>query len=240
MRTPRTVRFGLLVPVLLGIAWIRPTEVVAMVDCEDFAYHPDAQTALDALPADPYRFDEGKEQFGGRNGVACDTNSPEPAIEAATEIGDRPPVLGDLPADSLPSDTKEVEVEGVFDARWIVVDGEEDIALIGVTMPDQPRRGECHAKEALGRLNELLPDGTTIHLEKDELDYREDDTFERRLRYVWIEQSGGGYDLLNLILVREGFAIVAIAPPNERYAGDLRDAQQQAIEAGAGLWGACA
>ena len=80
----------------------------------------------------------------------------------------------------------------VRSSSWIIVDGEEDVALIGVTMPDQDRRGECYAKEALGRLNELLPDGTTIHLEKDELDYREDDTFERRLRYVWIEQSGGG------------------------------------------------
>jgi len=145
-----------------------------------------------------------------------------------------------LPVDSLPADTKEVGVEAVFDAQWIAVDGEDDVALIGVTMPDQPRRGECYAAEALQRLEELLPEGRTIYLEEDELDHSEDDTLERRLRYVWIEQPDGGYDLLNLMLVREGAAVVAITPPNERCAGDLRAAQQEAIAAGAGLWGACA
>ena len=86
----------------------------------------------------------------------------------------------------------------------------------------------------------VLPEGQTLHLERDELDRDEGSAVDARLRYAWIERPDGAFDLLNLLLAREGVAIVAIVPPNEKYAGDLRRAQEEAVGAKAGLWGACA
>ncbi len=45
--------------------------------------------------------------------------------------------------------------------------------------------------------------------------------------------------MVNVLLVRRGFAEVLIYPPNDRYEEGLRSAEAEAREAGRGLWGAC-
>lgn len=43
--------------------------------------------------------------------------------------------------------------------------------------------------------------------------------------------------MLNEVLLREGYAQVALSPPNLRYAGRLQAAQDEARGEGRGLWG---
>lgn len=55
------------------------------------------------------------------------------------------------------------------------------------------------------------------------------------MRYVY---RGDG-QMLNEVLVREGFAVVARYPPNLKYLDRLEAAEAGAAEAGRGLWSAC-
>jgi endonuclease YncB( thermonuclease family) len=45
--------------------------------------------------------------------------------------------------------------------------------------------------------------------------------------------------MLNVLLVRRGYARVTIFEPNQRYEGRLDLAQRNARDEGAGLWSAC-
>jgi len=46
--------------------------------------------------------------------------------------------------------------------------------------------------------------------------------------------------MANVVLVDGGYATVTIYAPNDRYEVRLRDAEEAARDAGAGLWSACA
>ena len=66
-----------------------------------------------------------------------------------------------------------------------------------------------------------------------ELDAEEEDDYGRLLAYVY--RSDGS--MFNEALVREGYAQVATFPPNTRYLDRFEKAQEEAREAGRGLWG---
>ena len=64
----------------------------------------------------------------------------------------------------------------------------------------------------------------------------ETDQYGRLLRYVWV-QSGGGWLLVNLELVRLGFAAVTTFPPDVKYIEELYLPAQATAQSGvAGLW----
>jgi micrococcal nuclease len=64
-----------------------------------------------------------------------------------------------------------------------------------------------------------------------ELDVETFDQYGRTLAYVWADGV-----LVNLEIVRQGYANVFTVPPNVRYEAQLRQAEQEAREAERGLW----
>jgi hypothetical protein len=84
------------------------------------------------------------------------------------------------------------------------------------------------------RTNEALVLGKSVLLEAD---VRDRDDFGRLLRYVWIP-DGTAWTLVNLELVRRGFASVSTVPPDVRYVELFLTAEDAARESNAGLWGA--
>ena len=118
------------------------------------------------------------------------------------------------------------------DTIRVQIDGEEyRVRYIGIDTPEtvDPRRPVgCFGKEASER-NRQLVEGKTVGLEKD---ISETDSFDRLLRYVWIEDR-----MANAALVEEGYALVSTYPPDVRYAGQFASLQALAREARSGLWG---
>jgi micrococcal nuclease len=109
-------------------------------------------------------------------------------------------------------DTIEVEIGGVeYDVRYIGIDTPETVH------PSKPV--ECFGPEASARNKELVR-GKTVGLEKD---VSETDRFGRLLRYVWV-----GEEMVNAVLVRDGYAQSSTYPPDVRYQEMFVDLQQQA------------
>lgn len=89
---------------------------------------------------------------------------------------------------------------------------------------------EPYGKEAAAFTRQQL-EGKASWLEKD---VSGADRYGRLLRYAWAEGQ-----MVNAVLVAEGYAQAATFPPGARYAGLFRELQRQAREQGRGLWGAC-
>lgn len=117
-------------------------------------------------------------------------------------------------------------VTRVVDGDTLICSEVGRVRLIGMDAPErnQPPFGVQSRSALLG----LVPVGTTVNLEQD-LEPR--DRYGRLLAYIWRDGK-----LVNWILVRQGWAVVATWPPNVQYADRLREAQQLAREARLGLW----
>lgn len=133
--------------------------------------------------------------------------------------------------------TERALVVRVTDGDTIVVDrgrGPERLRYIGVDTPESVKPGspvEPMALEA-SRANEALVAGREVVLERDVSDV---DQYGRLLRYVWL-RDGDDWLLVNLELVRRGFAQVVTYPPDVRYVERYLDAQSAARDGGLGLW----
>ncbi len=81
--------------------------------------------------------------------------------------------------------------------------------------------------------NRALVEGKAVVLEKD---VSETDQYGRLLRDVWL-QMGGTWVLVNLDLVREGYARISTYPPDVKYVDQLLQAEVDARDHARGLWG---
>jgi endonuclease YncB( thermonuclease family) len=117
-----------------------------------------------------------------------------------------------------------------------VLDGRATLRYIGIDTPETVAPGQpvgCFGREASDRNKELV-EGKTVFLEKD---ISETDRFGRLLRYVYL----GDGRMVNELLLADGYAQVSTFPPDVKYQQRFLAAQQQARDAGRGLWGpACA
>lgn len=120
-------------------------------------------------------------------------------------------------------DTIEVDIKGKsYTVRYIGIDTPETVH------PSRPV--ECFGKEA-SRRNRQLVEGKVVALEKD---ISETDRYGRLLRYVWVDGQ-----MVNAILVAEGYAKTYTYPPDVKYAHLFLQLEREAREAQRGLWGAC-
>jgi endonuclease YncB( thermonuclease family) len=94
---------------------------------------------------------------------------------------------------------------------------------------DTPERGQPFFYEA-SEANRQLVQGQTVTLVRD---VSETDRYGRLLRYVYLEEG----TFVNAELVRLGFAMIATFPPDVKYQSLFLALQQEAREAGRGLWG---
>ena len=119
-------------------------------------------------------------------------------------------------------------VLSVHDGNTITVqleDRKEKVRLIGIDAPgiDQAPWG-VQARDALRG----LVDSKTVRLETD---ITERDQYRRLLAYVYV-----GEMLVNAEMVRQGQAVLYTVPPNVAHVEDYQKAQQEAREAGRGVW----
>ncbi len=140
----------------------------------------------------------------------------------------------------VPADAQEAVVVRVVDGDTVILRGrgvgplEAEPTRVRVLLVDTPEvhtEQECFGPEASARAEELLPEGAQVRVQADR---DPEDRYGRALLHVW---SGG----VNVgeVLLREGFAEVLQIDPNERYLAQFEDAEDEARQAGRGLWSAC-
>ncbi|HSO30587.1 MAG TPA: thermonuclease family protein [Candidatus Sulfomarinibacteraceae bacterium] len=157
--------------------------------------------------------------------------SPPPATPAAeaTRAPGPTPGFGTAPI----GPTELATVLSITDGDTIRVDrgfGSEPVRYIGINTPEV---GDPGGSEATAE-NARLVAGLQVVLERD---VSETDRFDRLLRYVWID-TGSGWILVNLELVRRGFAQAATYPPDVRFSELFLAAERAARSAEVGLWAA--
>jgi micrococcal nuclease len=105
----------------------------------------------------------------------------------------------------------------------------EKVRLIGIDAPEigQKPWGE-RAKKYLETL--LSSSDWKARLEFD-IDKR--DKYGRILAYLWTTHG----EMINLLMLKAGYAMLYTFPPNIKYADDLMAAQREAKDSGLGIWG---
>ena len=150
-------------------------------------------------------------------------------------IGNEKPLLAfDLSnflnfADSSANET--LQVEKVFDGDTVLLSNGQHVRFLGINTPEvaghsrPAQAGGSIAKQWLIQQMEHQP----VKLEYDQ---EKQDRYGRTLAYLFNEQGLN----INLELVRSGLATVSIFPPNLKYTDALLTAQDEAEQAGLGLW----
>lgn len=134
------------------------------------------------------------------------------------------------------ANTEAVRVERVVDGDTIKVlqnGAEETIRIIGIDTPEtvDPRKPvQCFGKEASTHMKQLL-EGMTVELQKNPAEER--DKYDRLLRYVHLDGQDVGAQM-----IRDGYAFSYKSFPHPRLE-EYNQLEQEAREAGRGLWGDC-
>lgn len=159
-------------------------------------------------------------------GTPTPTTTPKPQLSPANPSTQQD-VLGQ-------TDFEEAVIEKTIDGDTVRLTNGKTLRYIGVDTPEtvDPRREVgCFGSEA-SNYNKLLTTGKTVYLEKD---VSETDRYGRLLRYVYL-QSG---EMVNEMLVREGYAYASAYPPDIKYQERLEKLEKEARDTRRGLWGSC-
>jgi micrococcal nuclease len=162
------------------------------------------------------------------------TLTPPATAVPATSVP--PPLVVAAPA------RDEVQVVEVVDGDTIKVrfghGAVDTVRYIGMDTPEtkDPRTSvQCFGAEAAAKNGEYVQE-KTVYLERD---VSERDRYDRLLRYVWVKGDDGAERMVNQELVAWGYAAATSFPPDVKYQGLFRTAEQQARAEKRGLWGAC-
>ncbi len=142
------------------------------------------------------------------------------------------------PGGADPGATVTARIVRIVDGDTVKIrrDGTRDtVRLIGVDTPESVKPGtpvECFAKEAARETRDLV-DGERVRLV---LDREPRDRYGRLLAYVYRVRDGR---FVNARLVAGGYARTLRIAPNTRFAERLAALEDEAREAGLGLWGRC-
>jgi micrococcal nuclease len=108
------------------------------------------------------------------------------------------------------------------------------VRLIGVDTPEVYGQVECYGRRASAFVARLLPIGSAVSFRLG-VDTR--DRYGRALAYVYLRDGR----MLNMLLVRRGYAQPLTIPPNDELSPRFVAAARSARRRGVGLWapGAC-
>jgi micrococcal nuclease len=120
--------------------------------------------------------------------------------------------------------TEHETISKVIDGDTVKLATGETIRLLGINAPE---KGQPYYEEATSRLKELI-EGKIVILERDAEDK---DQYGRLLRYIFLNNEN-----INVKMIKEGYANVYIIPPNTKYETELREAEDEAINANRGMW----
>lgn len=115
-------------------------------------------------------------------------------------------------------------VASVIDGDTFVTDSGEKVRLIGI---DTPEVDEPYYTEGKDYLSNRI-EGKQVFLEGDSSNR---DTYDRLLRYVWLDG-----ELVNRELVEEGLALAKAYEPDTKYQHIFAEAQQHARAEKLGIW----
>lgn len=118
----------------------------------------------------------------------------------------------------------EVKISKVLDGDTVEIPSGETIRYIGINSPE---KGEPFFEEAT-KFNESLVLGKSVVLE---LDAERNDRYRRTLAYVFVSDK-----LVNLEMVKSGWAVLQTIPPNVKYQDKIVNAQKEAREKCLGMW----
>lgn len=130
---------------------------------------------------------------------------------------------------------KDLYVSRVIDGDTIELSSGERVRYIGIDTPElRQRNGSAwvydprpYAEEAK-EFNRNLVEGRSVRLE---FDVQKRDKFGRLLAYVYL-----GDKMVNIELLKEGYAMIYTYPPNVKYVEEFLKAQLDARENERGLW----
>ncbi len=131
-----------------------------------------------------------------------------------------------------PSNRQRATVTRIIDGDTIELSTGQKLRYIGIDTPEITGEDECFAQQAASKNAELVLN-KQVELEKD---VSETDRYGRLLRYVYLEGN-----MVNEILVTQGYAKASTYPPDVKHKDLFLQAQKTAMNAKKGLWGpACA
>lgn len=141
------------------------------------------------------------------------------------DTADEPEIHGKyLVSNVVDGDTIDVEIDGeTVRVRLIGVDTPESVH------PDESRNTE--EGEIASAWTKQLLFGQYVYLE---YDVQPEDTYGRRLAYVYLDD---GETMVNRLLLENGLAQVMTVQPNSKYASEFYELQQKARAQGMGFWG---
>lgn len=200
------------------------------------------------------RFENGLAVLTGNEGIDA-TETGYEMERTADEAEERMSSTGTTVADAFQSKQDRNGVQPVSDdivlteARVMqVIDGdtlyaaignsEIQVRLIGVDTPESvhtdPSQKTVWGTYASDYTKGILLEDMTVYLEYDE---EPTDKYGRTLAYVWLVQDTSDIEnMLNAILVRDGYAYDKVFQPNDKYAVVFEQLRIAAQNAGAGLW----
>lgn len=161
---------------------------------------------------------------------AAAPSSASPPADAPAAPKPAPPATAGTPA--IPSDAGTATVEYVHDGDTLFLTDGRKVRLLGIDTPEIGENAECFGREATDALRALLPEGTRV---RTVADVNPEDRFGRSLLFLFLADG----TLVNLELLREGYAETLIIAPNRLWTDELVAAEREAARADRGLWGAC-
>jgi micrococcal nuclease len=128
-------------------------------------------------------------------------------------------------------DHEEVPVITVHDGDTVSViinNKKEKVRLIGIDAPEMGQRP--WGEEAKRYLESILQNSKwKVRVE---FDVEKTDQYGRVLAYIWTSDKG----LINLMMIKSGYAMLYTVPPNVKYAEEFRKAQAEARKKRLGMW----
>lgn len=124
------------------------------------------------------------------------------------------------------------QVERVYDGDTIMLEGGQQVRLLGVNTPEiqsRVRNEEPGGVAAKEWLQNLLKEKAVFL----EYDAEKKDKYKRKLAHVFLPNGKH----INLALLENGLGTLSIIPPNLRHSDKLIQAQQNAEKKKLGLWG---
>lgn len=116
------------------------------------------------------------------------------------------------------------------DTISVILNGrKEKVRLIGIDAPEiKQRPWGTRARKHLEKM--LMASNRTVILE---FDVERRDKYGRLLCYIFTPDR----KMLNIQMVKNGYAVLLTIPPNIRYVDELRSAQNEAKQYKRGIWG---
>ncbi|WP_157981687.1 thermonuclease family protein [Protaetiibacter intestinalis] len=163
-----------------------------------------------------------------------------PSLPSAVPPGaTEPDVPGDegaAPAASgtpeVPADAGEAWVRYVHDGDTLFLEDGRKVRLLGIDTPEVGEHLECLGDEATAALRAVLPEGTHV---RTVADVQGLDQYGRSLLFLFTDDGA----LVNLDLIRSGYAEAVVLEPNVLWAAELEAAEDEAQAASRGIWGVC-